>query len=177
MAQPFSAEDIKEAALELFSDKGYHAASMREIALKAGISLGLSYNYFKSKEDILRGLLDDHLDSLENLAAGIKKGNSPDCASLYKFIKKESRSIRLLWSVIFFPGMLGENSVDLRIHIARRQKNLDSVLKKIFTEHDSGTVRSFFLGLVIHTVSFPDQFTGKEFCRQIQHFFLDTHRN
>ncbi|RLD39424.1 MAG: hypothetical protein DRI74_00905 [Bacteroidetes bacterium] len=45
---------ILEAALVVFAKKGFHSASIANIASEAGISKGLIYNYFKSKEDILK---------------------------------------------------------------------------------------------------------------------------
>lgn len=42
-----------EVALRLFALKGYEATSIRAIAQEAGISLGLLYNYFKSKDELL----------------------------------------------------------------------------------------------------------------------------
>ncbi|MFB1050276.1 TetR/AcrR family transcriptional regulator [Paraliobacillus sp. JSM ZJ581] len=41
------------AAMKLFSEKGYHATSMQEIATDAGVSKGLLYKYFDSKEALL----------------------------------------------------------------------------------------------------------------------------
>jgi len=40
-------------ALELFAEKGYHQTSISQIAKSAGISKGLMYNYFDSKEALL----------------------------------------------------------------------------------------------------------------------------
>jgi len=45
---------IIETAIELFAEKGFHNTSISEIAKKAGISKGLMYNYYESKEDLLR---------------------------------------------------------------------------------------------------------------------------
>ena len=44
--------DILKTALRLFSQKGYYAASIDDITREAGISKGLIYTYFKSKEEI-----------------------------------------------------------------------------------------------------------------------------
>ncbi len=44
---------ILDTALGLFANKGYHASSISMITKEAGISKGLIYNYFKSKEDLL----------------------------------------------------------------------------------------------------------------------------
>lgn len=48
---------ILNAALKVFSEKGYNGASISNIAEQAGISKGLLYTYFKSKEDLLDELL------------------------------------------------------------------------------------------------------------------------
>lgn len=45
---------IMQVALELFANEGYHSSSISKIAKKAGISKGLMYNYFESKEDLLK---------------------------------------------------------------------------------------------------------------------------
>jgi len=48
-----------KAALELFSEKGYEAASVREICERAGITRPTLYYFFKSKEGIYRALIED----------------------------------------------------------------------------------------------------------------------
>ncbi len=52
-------QSIKDAALELFADHGYHSTSMSEIAKKAKVSKGLIYNYFISKHDLLLSIMKD----------------------------------------------------------------------------------------------------------------------
>lgn len=49
---------ILDAALEVFASEGYHVASISKIAKSAGVSKGLMYNYFESKQDLLHVLLD-----------------------------------------------------------------------------------------------------------------------
>lgn len=46
-------QKMMQAAIKLFSEKGYHATSMQEIANDAAVSKGLLYKYFDSKEDLL----------------------------------------------------------------------------------------------------------------------------
>jgi len=50
-------ERIAAAAAGLFLSSGYHSTSVREIAQKAGLSVGSVFNYFTSKEEILFFLL------------------------------------------------------------------------------------------------------------------------
>lgn len=49
---------ILDAALELFSHRGYGATSMRDIAATAGVSTGSVYHHFKDKESIFQALLE-----------------------------------------------------------------------------------------------------------------------
>lgn len=41
---------ILEAAIEIFSDKGFSAASTSEIAQKAGVAEGTIFRYYKTKK-------------------------------------------------------------------------------------------------------------------------------
>ena len=64
-------ELILETGIEEFSSKGYEKANINVIAKKCGISIGLMYKYFSTKEDLFitclqRGMkiLDDTLDDI-----------------------------------------------------------------------------------------------------------------
>ena len=48
---------IERAALQLFTRKGFHGTTVREIADKAGISMGKLYIYYETKEDIFIDLV------------------------------------------------------------------------------------------------------------------------
>lgn len=52
-------EKIKDIAIKLFSQKGYHNVSTNEIAKNAGISIGTLYNYFFDKKAIYDELVGD----------------------------------------------------------------------------------------------------------------------
>ena len=53
-------EDILQASLHLFADKGFHGTSMRDIARQANITEGLIYHYFASKRDLFRAIIDEY---------------------------------------------------------------------------------------------------------------------
>src|SRR5438045_372258 len=46
-------QHILDIALSLFTQQGYEATTMREIASAAGCSLGLTYRYFARKEELI----------------------------------------------------------------------------------------------------------------------------
>lgn len=51
---------ILDAALELFSTKGFGATSVREISAAAGVSVGAVYHHFADKQSMLTELLDEY---------------------------------------------------------------------------------------------------------------------
>ena len=55
---------IMNAALEHFSNIGFHATTISHIARHAGISKGLMYNYFKSKEVLLAAIINRSLTEI-----------------------------------------------------------------------------------------------------------------
>ena len=61
-------EDIQEKILhiaeEVFSEKGYKDASMREIASRSGITVSNIYHYFTNKDEIFRTILKPVLNEL-----------------------------------------------------------------------------------------------------------------
>lgn len=68
-------ESILRTAATIFADKGYHQASIRDIARETRVSLSGLYYYFQSKEELLF-LIQDHafcllLDELESMLEGV----------------------------------------------------------------------------------------------------------
>jgi AcrR family transcriptional regulator len=53
-------EEIMQASLHLFAERGFHGTSMRDIASEADIAEGLIYHYFASKRDLFRAIIEEH---------------------------------------------------------------------------------------------------------------------
>ena len=51
-------DQVLEAATKVFAEKGFHKATIKQIAGEAGVADGTIYNYFADKTDLLLGLLD-----------------------------------------------------------------------------------------------------------------------
>ncbi|HMQ48860.1 MAG TPA: TetR/AcrR family transcriptional regulator [Saprospiraceae bacterium] len=62
-----SKEAIQATALELFAHNGYHSTSISQIAKEAGISKGLMYNYFTSKEALLESIIMEAVEMGEKI--------------------------------------------------------------------------------------------------------------
>lgn len=56
--------EILDAAFHIFSENGYHNASVSQIAKRAKVSKGLMYNYFDSKEEVLRAIMHQLLEDI-----------------------------------------------------------------------------------------------------------------
>lgn len=54
-------QEILDAAINLFVEKGYEQTSMLEISRSINVSQGLCYRYFKSKEEIYQAVLDTYV--------------------------------------------------------------------------------------------------------------------
>ncbi len=52
-------KQIIEGALKVFKKKGFHSATVREIAEESGLTEGTLYNYIRSKRDIVYFVFDD----------------------------------------------------------------------------------------------------------------------
>lgn len=52
-------EQILDAAMRVFAQKGFTRATNRDVAREAGITTGLIYYYFESKEALLKTLLEE----------------------------------------------------------------------------------------------------------------------
>lgn len=66
-------ELAQQVALRLFTEQGYEATSLRQIADELGINKASLYYYFDGKEAILQSLLDQRGDEVEELLAWVRE--------------------------------------------------------------------------------------------------------
>ena len=73
---------ILDAALKLFSHKGYGATSVRDIAAEAELSKGNVYHHFPDKETIFRALIDRYFEAMSKpdfpFNRALASGSFPD---------------------------------------------------------------------------------------------------
>ena len=67
-------EQIVKAATKLFSEQGYYLTTIQDIARAAGISVGLIYQYFKDKDDVLFLTLKLVLETYEKVIPAAIEG-------------------------------------------------------------------------------------------------------
>jgi TetR/AcrR family transcriptional regulator, cholesterol catabolism regulator len=70
--------DIVEAATQVFSERGYHAASMTEIANRVGMRKPSLYHHIRKKEDLLFAIHEQLIDELiEQTTAALEPSMTP----------------------------------------------------------------------------------------------------
>jgi len=126
---------ILDAALALFATQGYRATSMRDVALKAGVSIGNVYHHFQDKETIFRGLLDTFWRVVETpefpVTRALTEGTFPENLEALGHAAQESIAkyrpyIRLIYvDVVEFSGS----------HIRKFYSEMASVFERFVASH------------------------------------------
>ena len=134
---------ITRAALEVFADYGYHGATMAQIMQVSGLSKGLIYHYFPSKEAIFFHLVDIALEISENTWKDAL--NSPGTA--WEKIEKLSNNIvkiaftdeSSLYSLIMVQAMTqGKGIPGLMEHVYQRMAYYSELPPLIIEAQNSG---------------------------------------
>jgi len=110
---------ILRAALDAFSEVGYHGASVRDIAARVGVTVPALYYHHENKEAILFSLLDASITRLRGLclAAIADAGDSP-----------EARFLNLVECVVIYMANAGKSArLDDEIRV------LSPALRKIYS--------------------------------------------
>ena len=121
---------IMQAAVKLFSEKGFEKTSIEELAREAGIGKGTVYSYFQTKSDILHAFCEDELVCLhQELTANADK-EIPLLKQMVNIYMSEFRMItenrefgRLFMQQTAFP-----RDVDLEKHL----ENEDNYFRVLF---------------------------------------------
>jgi len=71
---------IIDAAVKCFAQKGFHQTSMQDIVAESGLSPGAIYLYFKSKEEIIKTIADLRHASENEIIAGAFGSDDPNIA-------------------------------------------------------------------------------------------------
>jgi len=109
---------VLDAANEVFTTKGYHAAAMDDIAEAAGVSKPVLYQHFGSKLDLYLALLDASCDRLveivhESLASTAKNADRVVATmdAFYEFVSSASGEFRF----VFESDLTGDGQVQARL--------------------------------------------------------------
>jgi len=86
-------EQIVRAAAKLFSEHGYYSTTIQDIAREADISVGLIYQYFRDKDDVLFLTLQTVLETYEHEIPRALEGIEPPLERLCLAIEAYCRIV------------------------------------------------------------------------------------
>ncbi len=161
-------DDILDAAAQVFRQKGFHGASMQDIAAAVNLQKASLYHHVASKQEILLALLDRALEMLTERIAPIANQEIPADKKLREMIRVYLKSLSEnsdLSSVLLFE----HRSLDKKSH-ARHVPNRDKFEKlwrdvidegirmKVFDCEDAGVAVRALMGVMNWTLTWyrPD---------------------
>ena len=163
---------ILDTALELFAEKGFHQTSISDITRKAGISKGLLYNYFGSKDEVLRSIIQTGYDAAyDNL--DLNGDHTMAKEEFVHFLRITFSSVRenpkfwkLYSALVMQPGIQDLMMTEYSGKAQDIQKLLLDFIKisgSIAPENDLIAISSLIKGAHLILITAPDYFPAGQF--------------
>lgn len=177
-----SMENIADAALRLFGEKGYHSTSISQIARKAGVSKGLLYNYFESKEALLHFIILHAAEVGEALLERSLSDNDSPQAQLRAFtegtlalLQKDPVFWRLLTALAFQQDILEGIMPELMEKQGDAMAKIIAVFKQLGVsnpEEEAMYYSAVMDGIALQFVQMPDGYPLDRMKRMVLNRYL-----
>lgn len=146
--QAFVQEEIITAAVKLFSERGFRAVTIDDIASSLGFTKSVIYYYFKSKNQILWEIFTRIWDTyFETVESTVAKNLRPEEA-LPEIVTKHALAVmeHKDWTAIYFRD---ESELDdrQRRQIAKKKRQYDAMLEEIY---EAGVEQGVFKDIPAH---------------------------
>lgn len=158
---------IIDAAIECFAKRGFDAVSISELAEFAGISKGLMYNYFRSKDELLKSIFQNIMTVMMQMFDPYDKGLS-DKKELIRFLEQFYQHLKsniIFWKMymaIFSQPVVQEILKDeITKASVKPQKLLESYFKKQGYKKplvEVAFLSTLFSGVVFEYISDPGNY-------------------
>lgn len=165
-------QQIVEAAIDLFSRKGFRGTTTREIAEAAGISEAMIFKHFATKQELYSAIIEAKSETEELLASAAKAAARKDDQGVFrsvglKMMEQTERDPSLM-RLLLFSALEGHELSD--IFFESRVKRLHEFLSSyIRTRIEDGGLRPVdslvaargFIGMTIHYLLIHELFGVK----------------
>lgn len=91
-------------ARDIFAEKGFHSATMNEIAERAEKGRRTLYNYFRTKNDVYLAVIQEELEQMYQKLKEFVQEPMPPSEKLIEYISRRQKSVR---AVVLRNGTLG----------------------------------------------------------------------
>jgi AcrR family transcriptional regulator len=150
---------IIEAAIGLFSERGFRGVTTRELAAAVGVTEPVLYQHFKTKSDLYRAMIEEQCAEDEAMGAG--ENEATDDRSFFLNLGKGI----LVWFLNDprFPRLLLRSALDrheltqlfYEAHVSRFYQMIAAHIAKqgaagLFRDCDSELVARAFVGMFVH---------------------------
>lgn len=167
---------ILEAALEIFSQKGFHLATTDEIAEMAGVGKGTLYRYFETKEKLFGELVRLRLEVLEKRASSIIDGHDDVLTMISKYIRIYFEFFdgnkRLFRLIVQEQLELGEHSLDE--YFRKVMRAIPHLKRKVYEGTQQGILKDVDFQTVFYgTMGFAHGVIQKWLARDCSYSLVD----
>jgi AcrR family transcriptional regulator len=140
---------LLEAAAKVLSERGYHGASLDEVAAVAGFTKGAVYSNFKNKEDLFLALLDSLRErEMEALHRTLEASEIPPESRLEDFVEfMREPPVELGWSWIALYlefclyAIRGNPAARIRL-VEQQNASIDEVAEILETERSKSGIKT-----------------------------------
>jgi AcrR family transcriptional regulator len=136
-------QEVLDAALQLFSERGYHNVSMHEIAKEAEFAIGTLYKFFRSKEDLYQALILELSDRFQGALTEVLAAKAPEVEKLRAYLRVKADLFRSNLAAIrlYLAETRGTRLTvlaGLEAEIRERHRDLLQSLASVFEQGMSG---------------------------------------
>ena len=182
MREKIGQEKILTAALELFAQRGFHPTSVSDIAKQAGVSKGLLYNYFESKDEVLVTIITQASEQMFAIAETLLSQGSYE-ERLKLFLESYMNSLELnedylafQLSLLFQPGLKVHVQEKLHERITFIMELTARMFREAGAEKPETLARRFVCeldGVAVHYLSKSPNFSLEEVSQQLFQDYKD----
>lgn len=145
-----SARRVLDAALELFAEHGFEGTSLQQIADRLGVTKAAVYYHFRSKDDLLAGLVEPAFDELNALLA--------DAEALPRDGARQSRALEAFVEYLLrhraAAAWMGRDAAALtRPVVWEHSRAVDRRLTRLLTVGEADPLAQLWTGAITRAVS------------------------
>lgn len=159
---------IMDVALELFAKNGFHATSISRISQKAGISKGLIYNYFTSKQKILKEITNTAVEKiyrnfdLDHDGILTKEEFAFFVRESFRIVKENLTYWKLYTALMLQPEVLKSFSEEYKEYKEKAKPIMQQLYHFLVANHsadpegDLMVISSMIKGAFLYAITAPD---------------------
>jgi len=165
-------QQIVEAAIDLFSRKGFRGTTTREIAEAAGISEAMIFKHFATKQELYSAIIEAKSETEELLASAARAASRKDDPGVFRSVglkmMEQTEKDPSLMRLLLFSALEGHELSDIffESRVRRLHEFLSSYIRTrieegAFRPVDSLVAARGFIGMTVHYLLIHELFGVK----------------